>query len=133
MSDWKQEGGAAMVNRVGEWTDEAAELLLSRLRESHLELIPKSVIVSEVTDALDEQAWRILLVLSAPKGSTWNRELVFETRRTAIAELDRLAAEQGRSLPGSTVASVTTDEAVEEDIAVDPRPDPEREDRRKAW
>lgn len=122
-----------MVNRVGEWTDEAAELLLSRLRESHLELIPKSVVVSEVTNALDEQAWRILLVLPAPKGSTWDRALVFETRRAAIAELDRLAAEQGRSLPGSTIASVTTDEAAEEDIAIDARPDLEREDRRKAW
>lgn len=86
-------------------------------------LPPKRVEIREVTDPFGEDAWRVVLILDRPENRTWDREAVFTTRLKAEEIFDRWAAKSGRGLPGATIASVTTDDVREEDIAVDEEDD----------
>lgn len=120
-----------MVTTTDRWTDDVAPQVLARLDGEGLRVKPKSVQVMMVTDAFDDEAWRVLLVLPRPSGETWDRDAVFEARRAAISAFDELAAAGGRELPGRTIALVTTDEADDADIATEDEPetgeDPGRE------
>lgn len=102
---------------VDHWTDEVAERVLGRLLAARLAITPKRVQVTEDTDAFGDDAWRVLLVLPAPAGETWDRTAVFSARRAAVAAFDSVAAEDGRTLPGRTIAMITTDEADPADTA----------------
>ncbi len=102
--------------------DDVAEQVHARLLTSDLPLIPKRVFVHEDTDPLGEDAWRLVLVLPAPAGETWDRLEVFQVRRTAVDIFDDIAAQEGRTLPGSTIAVVTTDEADKEETAPEDEP-----------
>lgn len=84
---------------------------------------PRRVEVTEETDALGDDAWRLLLMLPAPSEETWDRTAVFKLRRAAIDAFDASAAQDGRSLPGRTIAFVTTDDAPEEDTAPEDEPE----------
>lgn len=106
-----------MSTVINDWTNEVAPRVLEHLQSVELPITPKNVIVSETTDALGDDAWRILLVLPKPDGETWDRDAVFRARRAAINHLDQLAAVDGHELAGHTVAFVTTDEAAPNDIA----------------
>lgn len=112
-----------MSSRVEHWTDGVADQIHERLVASGLPLMPKRVLVHEDTDPLGEDAWRLVLVLPAPAGDTWNRLDVFRARRAAVDIFDELAAEAERNLPGSTIAVVTTDEASEDQTAPEEEPE----------
>ncbi len=111
-----------MSPKVEAWTDAVAEQLLQQLTATEPPLRPKQIHIHEVTDTLGEDAWRLVLVLPAPTGQTWDRESVYQTRRMSVELFDELAAAEDHDLPGSTVASVTTDEAPESDIAPEDEP-----------
>lgn len=111
-----------MSSVVDHWTDAVAEKVREPLKASGLPLPPKRVLIHQVTDALDEDAWRLVLVLPAPTGETWDRLDVFKARRAAVDIFDEIATQNQRSVPGSTIALVTTDEASESDTA--PRESP---------
>lgn len=100
-------------------SDRALEGLL---KDPDVVLKPNEIGVTEVIDLIDEEAWRLKLVLPRPEGDTWDREQVYLARRAATDLFDQLAYEEGRELAGSTLASVTTDEADESDIAEDEDP-----------
>lgn len=114
-----------MLAPVDQWADEVAERVLGRLRDEALPIEPKRIEITVVTDALDDEAWRLLLVLPAPLPSqeTWDREAVFRARRAAVSVFDDFAAEDDEQLPGRTVALVTTDDADELDTAPDDEPE----------
>lgn len=111
-----------MTSVLEQWSDDVAVRVLAQVEDQRLPLVPKRIEVTEDVDALGDSAWRLLLVLPAPAGETWDREDVFKVRRAAVAAFDKEAEEDDRSLPGWTVASVTTDEAGEQDIAEDDKP-----------
>lgn len=106
-----------MSSKVEYWTDAVAKRLRDRLSDADLPLLPKQVRIHEETDSLGEDGWRLVLVLHAPEGQTWDRQQVFSTRRKSVEIFDEMAATDGRGLPGATIASVTTDEARELDVA----------------
>lgn len=112
-----------MTQVMTDWTSEAADQLMTVLRLQELALMPLRVHVFEQMDAQGEEAWRVQLVLPRPHGETWDRELVFHTRRAAVRAWDELADAAGRSRPGYTVALVTTDDAAVEDVAEDESPE----------
>ena len=114
-----------MVAAVDHWTDEAGRHVLERLLSEELPVKPKRVEITAATDAFEDEAWRVLLILPAPSGEseTWDREAVFKARRAAVGVLDELAAADGHVLPGRTVALVTTDEASESDTAPEDEPE----------
>ena len=120
-----------MAPKVEQWTDKVAQDVRGRLTQRELRLLPRRIDVHQQTDALGEEAWRLVLVLPKPQGETWKRDEVFKARRAAIEIFDQLAAEEGHTLPGSTIASVTTDQAAEDDVAPEDEPeegeDPGRE------
>lgn len=89
-----------MLAPVDRWTDEVAERVLGRLRHEALPIAPKRVQITVATDAFDDEAWRLLLILPAPSGETWDRTAVFRARRSAISAFDDLAAQDGEELPG---------------------------------
>lgn len=120
-----------MSSVVDQWTDEVGARILKRLGEKKLPIRPKAVRIGEDTDAFGEDAWRLLLVLPAPEGETWDRASVVKARRAVIEVFDALAAEDDRALPGWTVALVTTDEAAEDDIAVEDAPERDEDPGRK--
>lgn len=105
------------------WLKDAEERVFEAIRRQELPLLPKSIKVVEETDASGEDAWRLILVLPAPAGETWDVTEAFRLRRAAVRAFDAHALESGRELPGATVARMTTDEADEQDIA--PEEDPE--------
>lgn len=111
-----------MSPKVEYWTDAVAERLRDRLGEGDLRLHPKQVRIHEETDPFGEAAWRLVLILPAPDGQTWDREDVFRIRRKSVEIFDELATADERGLPGATIASVTTDEAPESDIAPEDEP-----------
>ena len=95
-----------MASTEEPWTEPAARTLRERLRMLDLPLHPERVRVHDVTDALGNDAWRVTLVLPAPRGVTWDRETVYTVRRAAVAIFDAMAAEAGQGLPGSTIAVI---------------------------
>lgn len=113
-----------MSSVVDQWTDDVAGRVLERLLAEDLPIQPKQVQITEHTDALGDDAWRVLLVLPAPAGETWDREAVFAARRAAISALESFAEDEGRALPGDTIAFVTTDEATDQDTATEDEPEP---------
>lgn len=112
-----------MSLKADQWTDTVAEQVRERLQERELPLEPKRVLVYEDTDPIGKDAWRLVLVLPAPAGETWERLAVFRARRAAVDVFDEIAGEVGRNLPGATIAVVTTDEADEIDTAPDDEPE----------
>lgn len=110
------------MTKTQDWVDRASRSVEDRLAQTDLQLKPKRLLATEETDAVGDESWRLLLVLSAPDGPTWDREQVFKLRRLAIEYFDDAAAEADRLLPGPTIAFVTTDEAEGKDIAVDDPP-----------
>lgn len=112
-----------MSPKVEQWTDAVAKRMRERLSEANLPLTPKQVQVYQDTDILGEDAWRLVLVLPAPTGETWDRLEVFTTRTASVDIFDEIADEDGRDLPGSTIAIVTTDEASELDTAPEDEPE----------
>lgn len=102
-----------MLAPVDQWADEVAGRVLGRLSDEALPIEPKRIEITVVTDALDDEARRLLLVLPAPSPSeeTRDREAVFKARRAAVSVFDDFAAEDDEQLPGRTVALVTTDDA----------------------
>lgn len=113
-----------MSSKLDSWTDDAAKQVVNTLSAQGLELIPKRVQITSEIDALGQDAWRLLLVLSAPSSETWETDSVFRARRAAIEVFDAMAADHDEELPGSTVAFVTTDEASEDDTAPADEPQP---------
>lgn len=112
-----------MSQVVDHSTDEFASRVLTTLQAAKkLTIRPKRVEVRQDIDALGDEALRVLLVLPAPVGETWDRDAVFKIRRAAIDALDALVAEKGQTLPGRTLAMVTTDEANEADVAPEESP-----------
>lgn len=99
--------------------ERATKKVTRALDRSDIALKPKAVELYEVSDALDEDAWRIKLILPAPEGRTWERSSVFALRRKATDVFDEFALKHDIDLPGATIAIVTTDEARLEDIAQD--------------
>lgn len=104
----------------------AAEERLRSQLESNLQsnealaLHPRSVKISSVVDALDQEAWRILLVLPFPKETyRWEQRDVYAMRRAAIDGWEALVGEAELELPGQTLAFVTTDDAPSSEIAID--------------
>lgn len=122
-----------MLAPVDQWADEVAKRVLGRLRDEALPIEPKRIEITVVTDALDDEAWRLLLVLPAPSPSeeTWDREAVFRARRAAVSVFDDFAVEDGEQLPGRTVALVTTDEADELDAASVDEPEADEDPGRR--
>ncbi|MFT4051725.1 MAG: hypothetical protein QM677_05680 [Microbacterium sp.] len=112
-----------MSPTVKPWTDDAAEKVRRRLEARDLPLTPKHVLIEEDTDPLGDDSWRLVLVLPAPTGETWERGEVFTARRAAVDIFEELAHEAGRGLPGVTIAVVTTDEASESDTAAEDEPE----------
>lgn len=112
-----------MTQHVANWTDSAGTRVLEGLMSAGLPLLPKDVTVYDVTDTLGEDAWRLVLVLPAPRDGAWDRQAVFQARRKAIEIFDGIAGDDGRSLPGSTIATITTDDADEQDTALPDEPE----------
>lgn len=109
--------------RTDTWSDGVGQEILEGLRTRNLPLEPLDVRVQEVTDGFDEPAWRVVLSLPAPSSQTWDRTDVFTLRRATISLLDDLAERDARSLPGSTIAVLTTDASDAETAAPDPEPE----------
>lgn len=111
------------MTKTQNWIDDVATAVQARLTQTDLPLKPKRVEITDATDMLGDEAWRLLLVLPKPDGPTWERDSVYRLRRRAIEYFDEAADSAHRALPGLTIAFVTTDEADEEDIAVDTTPE----------
>lgn len=106
------------------WSDEVAQQVLERVKAvGDTVLVPKAIQLEAVVDALDEEAWRVVLVLPRPEGATWDRDDVFAARMVATTVFDEIVEQEGRQLPGLTLAIVTTDEAAEDDIAAEDAPE----------
>ncbi len=116
------------VSLTRDWTNSVGAEVVDAI-SSKVTLRPKQIRITEEMDSLDLPAWRLLLILPAPQGETWNREEVFTSRRAAIEAFDAAAERDGRELPGQTIAFVTTDEAQEKDIAEDDLPEPDEDPR----
>lgn len=91
--------------------------LLDLVRDGPSALRPKRIEVARFVDGLGEEAWQLTLILPRPKGETWDRQAVFETRMRVTGLFDQLVVGTARELPGRTLAVVTTDEAQEIDVA----------------
>ena len=55
-----------MVAAVDHWTDEVGHQVLERLMGKNLKVAPERVGITVATDAFDDEAWRVLLILPAP-------------------------------------------------------------------
>lgn len=108
---------------------EEVETLRSQLESglqsnTKLALHPTRVSVYTLVDALDQEAWRILLVLPFPTTTyRWEQPDVYATRRAAIDGWEALIRETELELPGQTLALISTDDAPQSEIAIDENDD----------
>lgn len=63
--------------------------------------------VDDILNAVDEQAWRLTLVLTPPTGDGWDLETTGLLKERGRALLDELAQQTGQALDGWTVVRVT--------------------------
>lgn len=103
--------------RVSTWVDSA-----------ELPIQPKRIELSTFEDALGQDGWQVTITLPHPIGSTWDQEALFKTRRAISNELDRITAELDAGLPGSTLVNATTDEALDDETALEDTPPTETEE-----
>lgn len=106
-----------MTFAIDQWAESAGAKVKDVLTGRKRALTVQRVVPYVDTDSFGEDAWRLLLLLPRPEGETWKRDHVFELRRIAVDAFDELALAAGRTLEGRTVALVSTDDALDEDVA----------------
>lgn len=71
-----------------------------------LGITARAIRLSTYVDSLDQEGWKITLVLDPGDADAWEYEHLSRAKRAIIAATDRLIADHGAQLPGLTLADV---------------------------